>query len=117
MPYVSIEGRVYQGAEMLDKFFPGWASHVNIDTLEITDSRRCVLGQCASVLQDLATRQANYFLHDNNYYGVKELFRHLDVVDPGGFFFMDYGFTMRVEDDVHVLNSAWRDAIKRRQND
>ncbi len=42
---VEIRKNVARGAEMLDRFYPDWHKHVDLDTLDMFDTRRCVLAQ------------------------------------------------------------------------
>lgn len=34
-----------RGAELLDRIRPGWHNEIDLDTLEVSDFERCVLGQ------------------------------------------------------------------------
>lgn len=40
--------RVRAGAELLDKRVPGWAGNVDLPTLDVSSSFKCVLGQLGS---------------------------------------------------------------------
>lgn len=33
------------GALLLDRLMPGWATKIDVDSLDLSDTRRCVLGQ------------------------------------------------------------------------
>ena len=37
--------RVRRGAELLDRVHPGWREKIQIDTLDISSTRHCILGQ------------------------------------------------------------------------
>jgi hypothetical protein len=41
------QARVRHGAAFLDGAYLGWREHIDVNTLDMTDSRRCVLGQLA----------------------------------------------------------------------
>lgn len=43
----SIKARVNRGIRKLDKEKPGWATKVNVNSLEMGSNRMCVLGQLA----------------------------------------------------------------------
>lgn len=38
---------VEQGAKLLDGFRPAWYKHINLDTLNLSDTRYCIVGQLA----------------------------------------------------------------------
>lgn len=40
--------RVWRGAELLDRVYPEWREHVDVNTLDMTSGVHCVLGQLAS---------------------------------------------------------------------
>jgi hypothetical protein len=38
-------GRVNRGAALLDEFDPGWWEVIDVDTIDISDIERCIIGQ------------------------------------------------------------------------
>jgi hypothetical protein len=44
-PEPTLESIVRGGAERLDHYLPGWADQISLDTLDMCDWKRCVLGQ------------------------------------------------------------------------
>lgn len=45
---IDYEARVAKGVALLDEKFPGWAEHIDVDTLMIASSNRCVTAQLAA---------------------------------------------------------------------
>jgi hypothetical protein len=71
----SIEARVARGADLLDKKVPNWCRRIDVGTLSLEDSCRCVLGQ--TFHDEDAPRNIGYLagllklriLADPDYYG------------------------------------------------
>ncbi len=42
---ITIKNRVIKGAKHLDKMEPGWAERINLQTFEIFNCWKCILGQ------------------------------------------------------------------------
>ncbi len=88
--------RIRRGAAFLDIERPGWRDEVDVDTLELSDCTRCVLGQLAGgeiIGWSLLLRQ---FKIDG-----------LDNADQFGFSLSDDEYESRV-DELDVLATAER---------
>src|SRR5258708_40306755 len=97
----TIAERVARGAALLDEKMPGWAEHIDLDTLNLASSCRCVLGQL----------HPNLEAPDDAYL---DGLNHLDVstTDDSG-----YGFDTSDEDDDEYerLTTTWRELIEARR--
>ncbi len=105
--YAWARERVHRGAAYLDDVDPGWHRRVHAGTLELASGRSCVLGQ----------------LHGDFRVGLLRA-RLLDLssaprasLSPATFGFRCVaGVAGHVQArDYHLLNRAWRAAIRRRQ--
>lgn len=101
--------RVQRGAEYLDRMDPDWYRRVDSTTLELADGRHCVLGQ----------------LHGEFRLGLgRSRLINLSSAPRTSLSPVSYGFTC-VEGvseewqayDYELLNRAWRDAVRRRQEE
>lgn len=42
---ISVTSPVSRGAKLLDSALPGWANKINVETLDLSGARMCILGQ------------------------------------------------------------------------
>jgi len=83
--------RVSAGATLLDKRFPGWYKHINLQRLDILNCDRCILGQ----------------LYGNYSYGKQEI--GLGIMSSGWYGFHPDPF--RVEETKRL----WAQAVEARR--
>lgn len=98
MTAVEARTRVARGAALLDEKRPGWASRINIATLDIADECACVLGQ----LEGNFWRAAHALFHELADSGMPQAAAHGCFNERG--------------DDAgnDALIAAWVDAITER---
>jgi hypothetical protein len=102
----TIDDRVAAGSAWLDANRPGWWQRINLDTLDLGDPCRCVLGQ----------EYGDYFDAPNEAVGDigdASIERGYDVLD-------EWSIPGRTEhtvsEELADLNAAWRTLIQARRN-
>lgn len=109
MSTITQKGRIQAGVDLLtERFGPGWACKIDLPTLDLGDTTRCVLGQLA--------RHYLHDLHDETYVGFRSLCHALGITtrlsdhdySPLG---SDHGFNCQPHDYLR-LTTAWRRVIR-----
>jgi hypothetical protein len=108
--------RIVKGVELLNEKVPTWINKIELDDLELEDSRQCVLGQAAA---KSALRAAGYFAEMPIIPGGEGELDYSDAVDALGIDGTRYGFDVAdedvPEDDYKAtygdLNHLWTSAI------
>jgi len=88
---------VETGIDLLDSEAPGWVNCIDLDTLDMSTTGNCVLGQ---VYGDFFIGMAELFASDDPELAVRHGFETPDETDPSC--------------DYDALNEAWRTAIDNR---
>ncbi len=104
---MSYEEEVAAGAAWLDANRPGWVDGVDLETLDMNDCARCVLGQ--TFPPDIATG-----------FGYDSGLRQLTRTEDGGVRPRDFGFAVgpvAFVGDWYDLRDAWVDVITARRAD
>lgn len=122
MPWadLKIAERVAAGADLLDKRIPGWRTRINLETLDLNESCRCILGQSweLSDFDKLVERSgytaAKMSLDMDNYKAAWFGFNMLTLFSPGGFL-LDTCHRDKVafEQEIADLKAAWTAEIQR----
>lgn len=105
---MSVSSRVQAGTEFLDEHYPGWASHIDPDTLNIRDGDKCVLGQIYNRMLK-RKRPADYrsgFLH---------LLIEIGIENPVEFGFKGSDYREAYDIDCVKLSEEWKREIRARQ--
>lgn len=106
----SVEVRVARGAEWLDAVYPEWWTRIDLGTLELSDSCRCVLGQIAYLPGD-GWEDENGEVES----GFDRFMSLRFAAGLGTAWPIEYGFdTTATGPDYPALDEAWISEIKRR---
>lgn len=68
---LSVKERVANGARWLDENFPGWMDRINLETLDLNDSERCICGQ---VFKEEAAVSSDWIIDSGYGYARRNLF-------------------------------------------
>ncbi len=104
------QARVRSGAAYLDQLYPAWADHININTFDLADCCRCVLGQLhgdyftAVVDRRIIPRYA--------WQGPRVAFRRAEAL---GLDAPDAPLEVERSADFALLQDAWVEAIAERR--
>jgi hypothetical protein len=101
----TIAERVEKGAAWLDEHRPGWVDRIDLETLDLGDPCRCVLGQQFEPQSD--SDQCGFEV------GMRLLTTPgNDPVIP----LVEQGFYATSDDNYADLTAAWRELIERRRS-
>jgi hypothetical protein len=95
-----VPDRVQAGVDLLDREVPGWVGYVDLDSLDVTDECRCVLGQ---VFGGGARDGYSEGLDELDIVGRASVYGFCAADNAGGY------------DDERRLTAAWRNRIEARQ--
>lgn len=94
----TIKARVERGIKLLDEKIPDWFNKIDVETLNMSDSSKCIIGQLL----------ASY----DNYY-------HLGIKDFGGtcwYGFNSYTYMVAYSNEWKELDKEWINQINQRRN-
>lgn len=94
----TIAERVEAGAAWLDLNRPGWVDRIDLETLDLGEPCRCILGQ-----------------EYGEYQNMPDLLWESGLVHPYGFNAAVFGTWAQRTDEFDALTAAWRELIERRR--
>ncbi len=106
----SIVERVEAGARWLDGHRPGWVDRIDLDTLDLGDPCRCVLGQEFGEDADTLNNGGGGWV-TGYCVGLNHLLDGSNVFDRA----VDLGMYELKNDRYSALTNAWRELIERRR--
>lgn len=108
------EKRVRRGMKKLDKAFPDWPTHIQLNYLDLSSGNQCVLGQLApSMLAYLQGGTEDEYEGNAYSAGVEALWPNGEDEDVS----VRHGFCRDGIIDWRRLNNAWEIAIGARQRE
>jgi hypothetical protein len=114
----TIAERVAAGAEWLDEHRPGWVWRIDLDTLDLGDPCRCVLGQEfreVAVVQGFPSGYlAGRKVFDED--GANDWWRDTEVAAHYGFHAVADIAGGDIDDEYDDLTGAWRRLIRQRRS-
>lgn len=136
---VELEGRVAAGVEFLDQSMPSWWVDIDLETLDLMNCERCVLGQVVANVTNEHVVVGGYYLLAEGRLGRQDQYRNDDTpeewlgkitaqfgvdFEPMDFeLAVDRGFHLRHDENVidddntiwKALTAIWNRAIGERQ--
>ncbi len=109
-----IEARVARGASHLDAHLPGWERRIDLATLDLADSCRCVLGQLYGGRKELA--HSVDIMAPCSPYGHGSICIPYELGIHSDDFAVDHGFEANTASypEYRALDEAWIALIKAR---
>lgn len=102
--------RVAKGAAELDRILPGWELKIDLDSLYLSSTCNCVLGQLAV---DLSPKEPDYWGPSGFDAAIDQIAPHYDWEQWA----MDRGFDIEADEgpmDYVDLTEAWKRLIRQR---